>query len=113
MPEHHKISTMEDIVFKFSGMNYFSILNMKHYYWHNLLSEKSSLLTTFNTPFDRYRYHRVAFGLHSSAEVFEKRVEQVFDGIQVAIYFDDLIVASRTQRNMMTIWRNYYKEPGR
>jgi len=30
--------------------------------------------------------------------VFEKKVEQVFDGIQVAIYFDDLIVAGRTQK---------------
>jgi len=60
--------------------------------------KKSSLLTTFNTLFGRYCYRCLPFGLHSSAEVFEKKVEQVFDGIQVAIYFDDLIVAGRTQK---------------
>lgn len=98
MREHHKIPTMEDIAFRFTGMKYFTILDMKHGYWHIPLSKESSLLTTFNTPFGRYCYRRLPFGLHSSAEVFEKRVEQVFDGVPVAIYFDDLIVAGRTQQ---------------
>jgi hypothetical protein len=95
--EHHKIPTLEDIAFKFSGMKYFTILDMKHGYWHVPLSESSSLLTTFNTPFGRYCYKRLPFGLHSSAEVFEKRVEQVFADLPISIYFDDLIVAGPTQ----------------
>ena len=56
-----------------------------------------SLLTTFNTLFGRYCYKRLPFGLRSSAEVFEKRVEQVFGDLPVSIYFDDLIVAGETQ----------------
>ena len=96
--EHHKIPTLEDIAFRFSGMKHFTILDMKHGYWHICLSEKSSLLTTFNTPFGRYCYRRLPFGLHSSAEVFEKRVEQVFGDLNVSIYFDDIIVAGKTQQ---------------
>ena len=70
---------------------------MKHGYWHVPLETKSSYLTTFNTPFGRYRFKRLPFGLHSSAEVLEKRVEQVFGDLDVSIYFDDLIVAGKDQ----------------
>lgn len=96
--EHHHIPTLEDIAFKFSGMQHFTILDMKHGYWHIPLTHQSSLLTTFNTPFGRYRFKRLPFGLHSSAEVFEKRVEQLFGDLNVSIYFDDLIVAGRNQQ---------------
>ena len=96
--EHHKIPTMEDIAVKFAGMKFYTILDMKHGYWHVALSSRSSLLTTFNTPFGRYCFKRLPFGLHSSAEVFEKKVEQIFGDIpNVAIYFDDLVVAGRMQ----------------
>lgn len=72
---------------------------MKHGYWHVALTEESSLLTTFNTPFGRYCFRRLPFGLHSSAEVFEKRVEQIFgDFPGVSVYFDDIIVAGKTQQ---------------
>ena len=30
--EHHKIPTLEDIAFRFSGMKHFTILDMKHGY---------------------------------------------------------------------------------
>lgn len=95
--EHHHIPTLEDIAHKFSGKKHFSIVDMKHGYWHVPLEANSSYLTTFNTPFGRYRFLRLPFGLHSSAEVFEKRVEQIFCDLDVCIYFDDLIVAGKDQ----------------
>jgi len=95
--EHHKIPTLEDIALRFNGMKHFTILDMKHGYWHICLSPESFLLITFNTPFGRYCYKRLLFRLHSSAEVFEKRVEQIFGDLAVSIYFDDLIVADPTQ----------------
>ena len=42
LQEHHKIATLEDIVFRFSGAKHFTILDTKHGYWHICLSEKSS-----------------------------------------------------------------------
>jgi hypothetical protein len=96
--KHHHIPTSEDIAFKFSSMKRFTILDMKHGYWHVPLTAESSLLMTFNSPFGRYRFKRLPFGLHSSAEVFEKRVEQLFGDLNVSIYFDDLIVAGRDQQ---------------
>jgi hypothetical protein len=97
--EHHRIPTLEDIAFRFSGMQYYTIMDMKHGFWHIALTEKSSLLTTFNTPFGRYSFKRLPFGLHSSPEVFEKKVEQLFGDLPgVSVYFDDIIVAGKTQQ---------------
>ena len=96
--EHHHIPTLEDIAHRFSGMRIFSIVDMKHGYWHIPLDEQSRLLTTFNTPFGRYAFNRLPFGINSAAEVFEKRVEEIFGDLNVAIYFDDLIVAGRNQK---------------
>ena len=97
--EHHKIPTLEDIAFRFNGMQYYTIMDMKHGYWHVALTKESSLLTTFNTPYGRYCFDRLPFGLHSSAEVFEKKVEQIFGDLPgVSVYFDDIIVAGKTQQ---------------
>ena len=37
------------------------------------------------------------FGINSIAEVLEKRVEEMFCDLQVAIYFDDLVVFGQDQ----------------
>jgi hypothetical protein len=95
--EHHHIPTLEDIAHKFADMKIFTIMDMKHAYWHVPLDRNSRLLTTFNTPFGRYCFKRLPFGVNSAAEVFEKRVEEIFGDLNVAIYFDDLIVFGRNQ----------------
>lgn len=97
--EHHHIPTMEDISFRFQGKSIFTIVDMKSGYWHVPLDRKSQLLTTFNTPFGRYCFKRLPFGINSSAEVFEKRVEKVFGDLDVCIYFDDIIVAGVDQED--------------
>lgn len=95
--EHHHIPTLEDISFKFTNMTTFTIVDMKNGYWHVPLDKKSQLLTTFNTPYGRYCFKRLPFGINSAAEVFEKRVEEIFGDLDASIYFDDLIIAGRTQ----------------
>ena len=97
--EHHHIPTLEDIAHKFAGMKTFTIMDMKHAYWHVPLNRRSHLLTTFNTPFGRRCFLRLPFGIVSSAEVFEKRVEEIFGDLNVAIYFDDLIVFGKDQED--------------
>ena len=56
-------------------------------------------MTTFNTSFGRYCYKCLPFGINSSGEVFEKRVEEVFGDLYVSIYFDDLIIAGKDQHD--------------
>ena len=51
-----------------SDAKYFSVLDATSGYWQIKLDEESSLLTTFNTPFGRYRFTRMPFGIHSAQE---------------------------------------------
>ena len=60
--EHHFIATLEDILPKLSGAKIFSIIDAKCGYWNVQLDEESTYLTTFNSPFGRYRFLRMPFG---------------------------------------------------
>ena len=50
-------------------------------------------MTTFNTPFGRYQFTRLPYGVNSAQEVFHKRINQSFDGIsQVKTDIDDMLI---------------------
>ena len=56
---------------------------------------------TFNTPFGWYRYPMMPMGIKSVPEVYQRRMEQVFEGIQgVKVVMDDIITYGLTRRSM-------------
>ncbi len=50
------------------------------------------MMATFSTPFGRYRFLRMPFGINSASEVFQRSMEQLFSGFPCAIIVDDIIV---------------------
>ena len=95
--EHHKIPTIQEISSELAGKSVFSTLDLKDGYWQIELDTESSLLCTFATPFGRYRFTRMPFGISSASEVFQKKNEAVFEGIPgIHIVADDIIIASST-----------------
>ena len=68
--EHHVTPTLEETLPKFHGAQVFSILDAKSGYWNVELDEESNYITTFNSPFGRYRFLRMPFGLRMSQDVF-------------------------------------------
>ena len=38
--------------------------------------------TTFNTPFGRFKYLRLPFGISSSPEVWQRTVSQIFENVE-------------------------------
>ena len=76
-----------------AGGRYFSKLDAEAGFHQIKLDCESSLLTTFNTPFGRYRYLRLPMGICSAAEVFHKKMVSLLEGIiGVRVYIDDIIV---------------------
>ena len=72
---------------------------MKDAYWHVKLSDSSSYLTTFHTPWGRKRFLRMPFGLSSASEVMQKRNEEIFGDIPgVHVIADDLIIAAPSEQ---------------
>ena len=70
--EHYQLPTLEDISTRLTGAKVFSKLDASHGYWQVPLDEESQLLTTFNSPFGRYCYTRMPFGIKSAQEIFQK-----------------------------------------
>ena len=60
--DHHKMPTVEEVTHKFANSCITSPSLITHHgYWSIVLDEESSLLTTFNSPFGRYRFLHLPF----------------------------------------------------
>ena len=59
----------------------FSKLDCKNGYWQVPLDHDSSVLTTFNTPFGRYKWNRMPFGISPAGEIFQRRLDQAIEGL--------------------------------
>ena len=91
--EHYTMPILDDLLPDLSNAKVFSRLDLQDGYWHCNLDEESRHLTTFQTPFGRYQWKRVPFGLNVSAEIFQKRLKQTLDGLKgVECIADDILV---------------------
>ena len=70
--EHYQLPSWEDIASRLTGAKYFSKQDVNKGNWQITLDEESSMLTTFNTPFGRYRFLRMPFGIHSAQGVSQE-----------------------------------------
>ena len=76
---HPKMPTVEEVAHEFANLHYFTKLNAHHGYWSIVLDEESSLLTTFNSPFGRYCFLHLPFGLVCSQDIFQKKMDQFLE----------------------------------
>ena len=53
----------------------FTVLDARQAFYHITLKEKSSYVTTFATPFGRYRYLRLPMGISSASEVYQQAMD--------------------------------------
>ena len=56
------------------------------------LDDESSKLTTFDTPFGRYRWKRLPFGISVASEIFQKRLNQALDRLDGLLTIHDYMV---------------------
>ena len=71
----------------------FSKVDLVSGYWHVSLDEISSKLTTFDTPFGRYRWMKLPFGLNTSSEIFQRKLHQALEGLDGTLCVaDDIII---------------------
>ncbi|XP_048577062.1 uncharacterized protein K02A2.6-like [Nematostella vectensis] len=74
----------------------FSVVDAKNGFWHIQLDDESSFLTTFGTPWGRYRWTRMPFGIAPAPEEFQRRLEQALEGLEgVKPIFDDILILGK------------------
>ncbi len=96
--EHFKLPTREEITSKFAGAKVFSKLDACSGFWQMKLDHDSSMLTTFSTPFGRYRFLRLPFGISSAPEVYHRTIHQLFESLPgVDTSMDDMIIWGKDQ----------------
>ena len=96
--EHYAIPTADEIFARLHGSTYFSTLDATSGFLQMKLDEESSYKTTFASPYGRYRYLRLPFGIKSAPEVYHRTVADLFSDIEgVETYIDDFIIHGSTE----------------
>ena len=73
MQSHYPLPTIEEATTCLANTKVFSVLDAKTGFWQVQLTEQSSYLTMFNSPFGRYRWRRMPFGICSALEAEDER----------------------------------------
>ena len=72
---------------------FLSVLDAKNGSWQVNLSENSTYLTPFNTPFGRFRWLRMPFGISSAPEIWQRKMHEAIKGLkEVEVIVDDFLV---------------------
>ncbi|GFV24330.1 transposon Tf2-6 polyprotein [Trichonephila clavipes] len=59
---------LKNIISRLEGKKIFSVVDLKDGFWHVPLDEVSSEICTSNTPFGRYKFNKMPFGIVSAPE---------------------------------------------
>ena len=91
--EHYPLNTLEEVAARMPNAKKFTVLDASKGFWQVPLDEESSYLCTMATPWGRYRFKRMPFGLISSSEVFQKLMREMIDDIEYTeVIVDDVII---------------------
>ena len=90
---HYPLPVIDDLLPELSKAKVFSVVDAKNGFWHIQLDHESSFLTTFGTPWGRYRWTRMPFGISPATEEFQRRLDTALGGLEgVVPIFDDILI---------------------
>ena len=95
---HYPLPTIDEVLPKFRDANIFSLVDAKDGFLQVKLPEQSSYLTTFCTPYGKFRWLRMPFGISSSLEEFQRRLREALDRFEgISTVADDILIVGRGQ----------------
>ncbi|PIK42674.1 hypothetical protein BSL78_20471 [Apostichopus japonicus] len=90
---HYPLPVIEDILPQLAKVKVFSKADCKEGFLQCELDNESSYLTTFQTPWGRYRYKRMPFGISPAPELFQQKIDQNLEGLSgVFVIADDILI---------------------
>ena len=93
---NYPLPVMEDLLPELSEAKVFTLCDVKDGFWNLELDDESSLLTTFGTPFGRYRWLRLPFGISPAPELFQRSLDQALESLPgVHTIADDILVVGK------------------
>ena len=97
--ELYPLPRVSDMLSLLAKGRMFSKLDANSGFWQVILEKESRLLTTFLTPWGRFCFKRMPFGITSAPEYFQRKMEQILVGLEgVICMMDDILVFGSTPR---------------
>ena len=90
--------TIDDILPELANSKYKTLKDATSGYWHVLLDLASSLMAIFNTPWGKFRWLHLPFGLQIASDVFQERLDRVLQLLKgVHGIADDILTHGTTE----------------
>ena len=95
--KQYPLPTVEDIFAHLAGGRVFSKLDMSQAYLQLPVHEDSKPLLVINTPKGLFQYTRLPYGVSVAPAIFQAVMDCVLQGLPVACYLDDILIAAPTE----------------
>ena len=94
----HPLLKIDEMYAKLKGAKVFSTIDLRNGYHHIALGKSSRAKTAFVTPFGKYEFLMVPFGLAQAPAYFQLFMNKVLKGLKFAMmYLDDIIIFSQDE----------------
>ena len=94
----HLLPKIDEMYVKLKGAKVFSTIDLRSGYHHIALGKSSRAKTAFVTPFGKYKFLMVPFGLAQAPAYFQLLMNKVLKGLRFAMtYLDDIIIFSENE----------------
>ena len=94
----HPLPKINQMYAKLKGAKVFSTIDLRNGYHHIALGKSSRAKTTFVTPFGKYEFLMVPFGLAQAPAYFQLLMNKVLKGLKFTMtYLDDIIIFSQAE----------------
>ena len=94
----HPLPKIDEMYAKLKGSRVFSTIYLRSGYHHVALGKDSRAKTAFVTPFGKYKFLMVPFGLAQDPAYFKLLMNKVLEGLSYATtYLDDIIIFSKNE----------------
>ena len=92
---------IDEMYGRLQGAKIFTTLDLRSSYYHISLSESSKARTAFVTPFGKYQFEAVPFGLAQAPAYFQQLISIVLQGCSdfAMAYLDDIIILSKNEKD--------------
>ena len=95
---HYPLPTIDEVLPTLKDANIFSLVDANDGFLQVKLSEQSSYLTTFWTPCGKFRWLRMPFGISSSPDESQRRLQEALEGLEgISTVADDILIVGRGQ----------------
>ena len=94
--EHYPTPTVDEVTARMTGAKVFSLVDASCAFWQIGLSARSARLCCFHTPFGRYIWNRLPYGVKCSSEIWQRMMHELIMGLEgVEVIADDFVVFGR------------------